>query len=251
MIGAVSGRIAAGPASGDPDPPRLPVGGVAPFSTVDFPGKLAAVFFLQGCPWRCGYCHNPHLQPSCAGGEREFDALLGWLEERRGLLDAVVFSGGEPTAHASLAGAIREVAARGFAVGLHTGGAYPRRIAAALEHADWVGFDLKAPRRDYPRITGVEASGDRAFESLGLVLAADVPHEIRTTVHPALSPDESMLRLADELASLGVRRWALQPFRPAGCIDTTLVAAAPRSAGIDAGLLARLRERVPAVEIRG
>jgi pyruvate formate lyase activating enzyme len=80
----------------------LKVGGFVPLSTTDFPGQLASVVFCQGCPWRCAYCHNPHLQP--APGE----ALLDWrwiiarLERRRGLIDAVVFSGGEPTAQGAL-----------------------------------------------------------------------------------------------------------------------------------------------------
>jgi len=231
----------------------LAIGGVVPFSTADWPGRLAAVLFLQGCPWRCGYCHNPHLQP--APGDRSHPGADGavfgaWLAHRRGLLDAVVFSGGEPTAQRALDGAMREVADAGFAVGLHTGGAYPRRLAAVLPRVDWIGFDLKAPADGYRAVTGVAGSEHAATESLRLVLASGVDAEVRTTVHPSLVDPDALLRLADDLAALGVSRWVLQPFRPAGCADASLVSAAPQGARIDASLLARLRERVPGVVVR-
>lgn len=245
FVGRPSGRR-----SSAGDSPRLPVGGLVPFTAVDFPGKLSAVLFLQGCPWRCGYCHNPHLQPSRGEHEIAFDAILRWLDGRRGLLDAVVFSGGEPTAHAGLHDAIGEVRDRGFAIGLHTGGAYPRRLAEVLPLVDWIGFDAKAPSGGYAAVTGVAGSDAPATESLRRVVDSGVAHEIRTTVHPSLVPDDALLRLADELAALFVRQWVLQPFRPTGCADTALVAAAPRGARIDAALLAQLRLRVPDTTVR-
>jgi len=169
---------------------------------------------------------------------------------RRGLLDAVVFSGGEPTAHAALGEAMRAVRERGFAIGLHTGGAYPRRLAEVLPLVDWIGFDAKAPSERYAAVTGVAGSDAAARESLRLVLGSGVAHEIRTTVHPSLVPDDALLRLADELAALGVRHWVLQPFRPTGCVDEALVAAAPREAKIGGALVARLRAVVPGVVVK-
>lgn len=255
---AVAGPRAGGASVGRPsgrrssagDSPRLPVGGIVPFTAVDFPGKLSAVLFLQGCPWRCGYCHNPHLQGARGERELDFDAILRWLDGRRGLLDAVVFSGGEPTAHAALGEAMRAVRERGFAIGLHTGGAYPRRLAEVLPLVDWIGFDAKAPSERYAAVTGVAGSDAAARESLRLVLGSGVAHEIRTTVHPSLVPDDALLRLADELAALGVRHWVLQPFRPTGCVDEALVAAAPRGAKIGDALVARLRAIVPGVVVK-
>ena len=229
----------------------LRIGGLQPFTTIDYPGALAAVVFVQGCPWRCPYCHNPHLQPAAGPESRGFASTLAWLDGRRGLLDAVVFSGGEPTAQAALGPAMREVARLGFEVGLHTGGAYPRRLDEVLGDVDWIGLDVKASPRGYERVTGVAGSGEAARTSVRHVVASGVDHEIRTTVHPALSPDDALVDLADELASLGVRRWVLQPFRPTGCANEALVAAAPRGARIGEALLARLRERVPGVEVRG
>lgn len=237
-----------------PGAATLGVGGFVPFSATDYPGALAAVVFCQGCPWRCAYCHNPHLIAARAddGGTRapDFTAILDWLQTRRGLLDAVVFSGGEPTAQPELGDAIAAVRASGFAIGLHTGGAYPRRLAQVLPLVDWVGFDVKAPIAEYKGVTGIEGSGSAALASLDLIPGAGPAFEVRTTVHPALTPADALERLARELAARGIERWVLQPFRPTGCADQALVVAAPRGALLEPALLARLRGLVPALEVR-
>lgn len=226
------------------------VGGLVPFSTTDWPGKLAAVVFAQGCSWRCRYCHNPHLIPWQGAEERDWREVRAWLATRQGLLEAVVFSGGEPTAQAALADALRETRALGFATGLHTGGIYPRKLPALLPHLDWVGLDVKAPSADYARVTGVAGSGLGVFVALALLQQADVAHEVRTTVHFDLTSPASLEKLARELAAVGVREWVLQPFRPQGCADAGLNAAAPRGTTIDGELLARLRAIVPGVVVR-
>ena len=141
----------------------LRVGGLIRFSNADWPGKLAAVLFLQGCPWHCGYCQNPHLLPPHGAHEEDWPATLAWLATRRGLLDAVVFSGGEPTAQAELPAAIRAVRALGFALGLHTGGAYPRRLLEVARDVDWVGLDIKAP------IARLRSRDRRAAQRVGRV----------------------------------------------------------------------------------
>ncbi|MEN6585388.1 MAG: anaerobic ribonucleoside-triphosphate reductase activating protein [Sulfuricella sp.] len=200
----------------------LQVGGLTPLTTTDFPGQLAAVVFCQGCPWQCGYCHNPHLIPR--GGEtmQGWDDVMTFLKRRQGLLDAVVFSGGEPTLQSGLADACREVRALGFRTGLHTAGPYPARLAEILPAIDWVGMDIKAPFAEYDRITGVPGSGERARESLVRLLDSGVDYEIRTTVHPALLGAAQLDELARELAALGVRRYVLQEFRAQGCADSGL-----------------------------
>ena len=106
---------------------------------------LAAVVFCQGCPWRCGYCHNPGLIPPQGEHEVRWESVLEFLQRRRDLLDGVVFSGGEPTLQSGLDDAIRDVRALGFKIGLHTGGMYPQRLESILQRVDWVGMDVKAP----------------------------------------------------------------------------------------------------------
>ena len=200
----------------------LHVGGLTPLSTTDWPGMLAAVVFCQGCPWRCGYCHNPGLIAPRGEHEIPWEEVMAFLRRRQGLLDGVVFSGGEPTLQAGLADAMREVRALGFKVGLHTGGMIPQRLAAVMPQVDWVGMDVKAPFADYPRITGAAGSGVCAQAGLRHVLASGVEHEIRTTVHPALLTDADLGHVARDLAARGVRRYVIQAFRSQGCGDESL-----------------------------
>jgi pyruvate formate lyase activating enzyme len=200
----------------------LRVGGFTPLSLSDWPGQLAAVVFCQGCPWRCGYCHNPHLIPPRTAASLEWDAVLAFLERRRGLLDAVVFSGGEPLLHAGITRALDQVKSLGFKLGLHTAGAYPRRLAELLPGVDWVAMDIKAPFADYAATTGVAQSGAPALESARLILASGIAYEFRTTVHPNLLPAAQLPVLARSLAQLGVRHYALQEFRPQGCASHEL-----------------------------
>jgi len=172
------------------------------------------VVYCQGCPWRCSYCHNPHLLPARAAGEIAWREVLEFLRRRRGLLDAVVFSGGEPTAQPGLAGAMREARALGYRIGLHSAGIYPRRFAEVLPLVDWVGFDAKAPfDAAYERITGVRASGAAALESARALLASGVECEFRTTWHAGFLSAAELERLTGTLAELGVRCYALQEFR--------------------------------------
>ncbi|HEX6137084.1 MAG TPA: anaerobic ribonucleoside-triphosphate reductase activating protein [Casimicrobiaceae bacterium] len=212
----------------------LRIGGLTALSTTDYPGHLAAVVFCQGCPWRCGYCHNPHLLAAHGAAGIGWDHVAAFLGRRAGLLDAVVFSGGEPLAQAALAAALRAVRRMGFRVALHTGGAYPQRLAQVLPLVDWIGFDVKAAFADYARITATPGSGDRALASAKLVIASGVEHEFRTTVHPRQHAPEALALLADRLAALGVRRYVLQEFRAAGCADAGLRADVPPSFITDA-----------------
>ena len=192
----------------------LEVGGLVPLSTTDYPGRLCAVVFLQGCPWRCAYCHNKELQSPAPRGRLPWRTVVDFLDRRVGLLDAVVFSGGEPTLQSALAHGIEEVRKRGFRVGLHTAGIYPRRLAASLRKIDWVGLDVKARFDEYPRVTGRIAGGAAARESLDIVLDSGVDYEVRTTWDPALMPEEKVLPHAASLARRGVRRFALQAAVP-------------------------------------
>jgi pyruvate formate lyase activating enzyme len=189
------------------------VGGLIPLTTIDFPGRLSAVVFLQGCAWRCGDCQNPGLHDADAPTRITWEEVLGFLERRRGLLDGVVFSGGEPTLQAGLPDAIDAVRALGFQVGLHTAGMYPERLAAVLPQVDWVGLDVKAPWDHYDRVTGVRGSGAKARDSLERLLASGVAHECRTTWHAGLFAAEELQDLARGLAAQGVAHWALQRCR--------------------------------------
>lgn len=198
------------------DPQLLQIAGLVPFSSVDWPGKLVATVFLQGCPWQCGYCHNPDLQSCVLPGIVGWDDVVELLTARRGLLDGVVLTGGEPTRQPGAVGAARWVREEGFAVGLHTAGAYPERVAALLPEVEWVGLDMKASRSQYADVVASPVAADRAWRSLGLVQESGVDFEVRTTVAPGMAEDT--LVLARELRAAGVRRYVLQQARAEGTL---------------------------------
>ncbi len=218
----------------------LRVGGLTPLTTIDFPGRLAAVVFLQGCPWRCSYCQNPDLVAADARAAMSWDDVRAFLKRRRGLLDGVVFSGGEPTLQAGLGDAMQEVRELGFAVGLHSAGMYPDRLAKLLPSLDWIGLDVKAPQHEHDAITGVPGSGAKARASLAHVLRSGIAYECRTTWHAGLFALERLLALAQDLAGLGVTHWSVQGCRVEG---------QPQAVPAPAELI-RLGERFSAFSLR-
>ena len=190
----------------------LRIGGFEPFSTVDYPGRLAAVIFCQGCPLRCGYCHNPDLIPARAAGLLSFEDILSAVDLRKGFIDAVVFSGGEPLAQAAVIPAMAALRRRGFEIGLHTAGTNPALFEAALSLVSWVGFDMKAPFDSYRELTGVDA-GAKARASLEILVKSGVPYEVRTTVWPERIGKAEICTMTSMLREMGVRRYVLQEAR--------------------------------------
>ncbi len=206
----------------DISPKPFRVGGFVPLTTVDYPGELSAVVFTQGCPWRCRYCHNPDLLPARGDTTLCWQDTLKTLEHRRGLLDAVVFSGGEPLMQSNLRDAIMQVRALGFKVGLHSAGIYPKRLASILPLIDWIGLDVKALPADYPSITTVHASGRAAWASVAQVLASRIAHQFRITVHPLLTSAKQVNEIERRLLELGAQEVVRQPVRTERCFDKSL-----------------------------
>lgn len=228
----------------------LKIGGVTGFSATDYPGLVSSVVFVQGCPWRCRYCHNTHLQRR-EQQERapQWPAVFELLKRRVGLVDAVVFSGGEPTVDPALEDAIDATRALGFKIGLHSGGAYPERLKNVLPHLDWIGFDVKANFDAYARITGMRGTGRQARESMEAILASGIEHEFRTTIHPALLSEEDIYELARTLSGIGVKNYALQVFRAHGCVDDFLKAERMRGFP-SADLVQRVSDLFPTFTLR-
>jgi pyruvate formate lyase activating enzyme len=210
---------------------QLKVGGLTPMTTLDFPGRLASVIFCQGCPLRCRYCHNPELLPRQSSNLIPWSEILDFLRARRGLIDAVVFSGGEPTQQRTLPQAIAEVRALGYQIGLHTAGVYPKRLEQLLPQLDWVGLDIKALPEGYPALTGMPASGRLAWRSAELLIKSAIPHELRTTFHPALMKPREKHALVSQVAALNPRHHRWQTCRTQNCLDTVLSRAHPSAEG--------------------
>ncbi|WP_305883202.1 anaerobic ribonucleoside-triphosphate reductase activating protein [Pseudomonas sp. Irchel s3h17] len=227
----------------------LRVGGMVPLTTLDYPGMLACVLFCQGCAWRCRYCHNPQLIPPRGSEEVDWCRVLAFLQRREDLLDAVVFSGGEPTLQDSLLAAMDEVRAMGFRIGLHSAGIKPDAFARAVAGADWVGFDVKALAEDCQAITGVRGSGVANWQSLEHLLASGVDYECRTTVHWHLLDPARLLTLARRLSERGVKRFAVQLVRTERMLDPHLSSVSLQFDQVE--LWAALRELFPEFVLRG
>ena len=194
---------------------KINVGGVETFSTVDFPEHMSAVVFLQGCPWRCPFCHNTSLQPIAAQTDFVWEKFLAFLAKRRGILDAVVFSGGEPLVQNTLEDALDDVKALGFKTALHTGGYRPEALRRVLPKLNWVGLDIKAPlaAEAYLKATGGYDKIDNVRQSLSLLCEGGVDFECRTTCDPRILSIEDIYAIADSLQKMGVRAYRLQRYR--------------------------------------
>lgn len=200
----------------------LRIGGLLPMTTLDYPDHLSCVLFCQGCAWRCRYCHNPELIAARGKAPHDWRSVLRFLQQRQGLLDAVVFSGGEATLQPALPEAMQAVRSLGFKVGLHSAGIKPAALERVLPWCDWVGFDVKGLEDQVELITGTPRSGQANWQSLRLLHDSGVDYECRTTVHWQLFDSSAVLRLAYRLARQGVRRFTVQLARPARMLDPTL-----------------------------
>ncbi len=189
------------------------VAGVVPFTSIDYPGYLAAVIFFQGCPLRCPFCHNPNLQPVQGESLTTWAETIAFLKERTKRLDGVVFSGGEPLMQSELIPMIREVKALGFKVAVHTSGVYDEKLAEILPLIDWVGLDIKAPWEKYDVLTGRKNVAEKVKNSLKTLIQSGVKFECRTTCDPMHLVPEDIIKIAEELKQMGVKTYALQKYR--------------------------------------
>ncbi|MCQ2914912.1 MAG: anaerobic ribonucleoside-triphosphate reductase activating protein [Alphaproteobacteria bacterium] len=191
---------------------KLRIGGIEPFTTVDFPGRLAAVIFFRGCPLRCPYCHNSELQEYDGPEYNTWEQVLTLINNRKGLLDGVVFSGGEPLMQPDLLEAMKIVKSRDFEIGLHTSGISLKKLNEVLPLISWIGFDIKTGFENYNRIPGANA---KEVEScLDAIIKSGVEFECRTTLDPNVIKKDELLSLATVLKNKGVKIYALQEFRP-------------------------------------
>ena len=174
----------------------LKIGGITRCTSIDYPDELSAVIFCQGCPWHCIYCQNRHLISAEQNESApEWEQIIGFLEKRRQLLGAVVFSGGEPTMQKDIVGAAAEIRSMGFRIGIHTAGPCPETVGAFLPYLDWIGMDIKAPFAEYPLITNVQDSGVPAAISADMIRKSGISHQFRTTVHPLLLEEDRLERI--------------------------------------------------------
>jgi pyruvate formate lyase activating enzyme len=196
------------------------IGGFQSFSLNEFPGRISAVVFCQGCNFRCPYCHNPELvDPARYTTLWPEERVMGDLAARRGRLQGVVITGGEPTLQEDLESFIRKVRGLGFAVKLDTNGSNPDALERLLSDGllDHVGLDVKAPLGSYAALTRAGIPPNTITRSISTVLASGVDHEMRTTWLPSLLSRADLLEIAGMVR--GCRRWVIQRFVPTKVLD--------------------------------
>jgi pyruvate formate lyase activating enzyme len=201
-----------------------PIRGFIESTLLDWEGKVAAVVFLPGCNFRCGYCHARHLvEPMPIDESIPLEAVLAAFVRQRGWLDGVVISGGEPTLHPGLLDFIRQFRAVGIAVKLDTNGSQPDVLERLLSLGvlDYVAMDVKGPLdAKYAEIARVPVDLDAIRRSIELLTGGETPYEFRTTVCPNTLGADEIERTA--LAVQGARAYYLQAFRSVNCLDRSL-----------------------------
>ena len=193
---------------------EIQIGGLVPFTTIDYPGKLAAVLFLMGCPLRCVYCSNPHfLEPG--DGPYDPSKVIEWIKSRVGKLEAIVFSGGEALMQGDATlDYMQRVRELGFAIGLHTNGFYPDLLKRAAPLVDWVGLDYKATRAKYESLVGNSIAYDQMSKSLDFWISTGKDFEVRITCDPRFITKSDLMEIVDDCAARGVKNVAIQKYTP-------------------------------------
>jgi len=203
----------------------VPVVGIDPLTTIDYPGKTAAVLFTGGCPWNCRYCHNPSCRDNTGSNGLTWEHIESFLVQRVGFLDGVVVSGGEPTIHANLPVLLDRIRDIGYSIALHTNGCNPEMLKVLTRKGlvDYVAMDVKAPPYLYEHVTRFSNTGVRVARSMSVILESGVGYEFRTTYHPRILTDYDLMDTVRAVYNAGGRRYYIQRFRTMGVSDEELV----------------------------
>ena len=200
----------------------MKIGYVQKTSFIDYPGKISAVIFTQGCNFRCPYCHNPEL----VDAERYCDSIpmdevYSFLEKRSGKLDGVVITGGEPTLQPGIMSLMRRVKSMGYLVKLDTNGSRPKIIQDALDQdlLDYVAMDIKAPWDKYSLVVGSLVNITHIKKSITLIMNSGIANEFRTTLVGSLLDPKDVLNIARVIH--GARLYVLQKFVSSKHVDSS------------------------------
>jgi pyruvate formate lyase activating enzyme len=195
------------------------IAGMQKLTLLDFPGVVACTLFTAGCNFRCPWCHNAGLVLPEEASDRllESGEVLSFLEKRKGVLDGVCVTGGEPLLHAELPDFLKRVKDLGYRVKLDTNGSFPERLEALVREklADRVAMDIKNGPSRYAETVGLRNLDLSAVTaSKDFLLSDAVDYEFRTTVVRGLHTEESLLEAADWIQ--GAKQWFLQQFKDSG-----------------------------------
>ena len=194
-------------------------GGLLKLTLLDYPGKVACTLFTKGCNFYCPFCHNSYLveHPELAEDISE-EEVLKYLEKRKGILDGVCISGGEPLLHTELAAFIQKIKDMGYFVKLDTNGSFPERLCELVKKhlVDYVAMDIKNCSTRYRETAGCDVSMEKVEESIDFLLSGIVDYEFRTTVVKELHTVEDIEAIAKRIS--GAKKYYLQNFVDSGHI---------------------------------
>lgn len=196
------------------------IGGLQKTSLIDYPGNISAIIFTQGCNFRCPYCHNPELvKPKLFGSRISEDELFDFLESKKGKLDAISITGGEPTLQPDLYDFIKKIKAMGFKVKLDSNGTnfevLKKLIAEKL--IDYVAMDIKAPIEKYEEVVRMKVDLETIKKSVNLIISSDIESEFRTTIVKSLLSFEDFEKIGELIS--GAPYYVVQKFVESKAID--------------------------------
>jgi pyruvate formate lyase activating enzyme len=203
----------------------ISISGIQKMTTIDFPDHIAAVFFTAGCPWNCRYCHNSALRSGGGTSAVDPDSLHDFLDRRRGYLDGIVISGGEPTLHDSLPELLTYIREFGYKTAIHTNGFYPNMLKKIIDDGlvDYIAMDIKGPPRAYDRITQCSDTCFPVSKSIQMTVASGIDYEFRTTYHHSLLTENELLDTMRAISYAGCSTYYIQKFHSDGVEDSELV----------------------------
>lgn len=194
------------------------ISGIQPFTMLDYPEKTACIVFTPGCNFRCGYCHNsefvlPEKIIQLKDSWIPEETFFNFLETRRGLLDGVVISGGEPTLMGDLVLFAKKIRSRGFLVKVDTNGSAPWVVEKLLQEnvVDYVAMDIKTSLEQYPTVSGSCVLPSAIKKSVEMIMKSGIAYEFRSTLITQLHDEKTIDAMAQLIA--GARVWYLQSFR--------------------------------------
>lgn len=202
--------------------------GLEKFAPKDFPGFIASSVFLGGCNFRCSFCHNsdlvlrPHLLPTLP-----MDYFISYLDSRRGWLEGVCISGGEPLLEEDLEVLLRVIKDRGLLIKLDTNGSFPEKLEDLIRDGlvDRVAMDIKAPLEKYRETVRADVRVEDIVRSTDIIRNSGLPYVFRTTVVPGIIEDEDIVEIGRLLE--GAKEFRIQQFSPRNTMDERLRQVAP------------------------
>jgi len=196
------------------------IGGFQKVSLIDYPGKICAIIFTQGCNFRCPYCHNPELiNLSDSQSPINEEEILLFLRMRKGKLDAVVITGGEPTLQQDLIEFLRKIREMGYLIKLDTNGSYPELIEKIikLKIVDYLTMDVKAPLEKYQEITNSKVNPDIIRKSIESIMKSGLDYEFRTTLVKSQLNKEDIIEIGKLIKDSQL--YVLQKFVPSKTLN--------------------------------